>query len=115
MLHPLVSVDFSFDILNLPVHDTHPALLINIPHPYEPTKRSIDLSRVEAMAERRVMRHNRIIGLFAKVYGTARVVVEIMNAYGVEVCQFVNSRSFIGYESIADGYTPAPTIDGRCT
>lgn len=84
MLHPFYRIDGDFDILNEPVHDTHPALLLNIPHPGEPEK-CLDLSRVWAMAERRVMRHKRIVGLFSKVYGVAKVVADIMKAYGVEV------------------------------
>ncbi|KAK2765446.1 hypothetical protein FQN54_008299 [Arachnomyces sp. PD_36] len=83
MLHPYYRIDDNFDILDQPVHDTHPALLLNVPHPDEP-ERSLDLSRVSAMAERRVMRHQKVVGLFARVYGTAMVVAEAMRAYGVE-------------------------------
>lgn len=84
MLHPFYRIDSNFDILDQPVHDTHPALLLNIPHPDEPEK-SLDLSYVMAMAERRVMRHKKVVGLFSKVYGIAKVVAEIMKAYGVQV------------------------------
>lgn len=85
MLHPFYRIDAEFDILKQPVHDTHPALLLNVPHP-DDLEKTLDLSRVGAMAERRIMRHRKVVGLFAKVYGTAKVVAEIMKAYGIEVC-----------------------------
>ena len=42
---------------------------------------------VKTLEERRSERRNSVIAVYSKIYGVAKVVFEILTAYGVEVSE----------------------------
>jgi hypothetical protein len=42
---------------------------------------------VKTLEERRNERRNNVVAMYSKIYGVAKVVFEILSAYGVEVSE----------------------------
>jgi hypothetical protein len=47
---------------------------------------SYQVAPPRTLEERRKERRDRVVAVYSKIYGIAKVVFEILKAYGVEVC-----------------------------